>query len=150
AIAAIRLNHFALIDDGVTILSARTWEQVIYHFGWINEHKRYFPMYFFYHFVLFKLLPVRPWALALGNGGFLRAAVLLVFRLGNRLSGPRAGLLAAWLFTLNICTADNLFTLSKAEPMQLAFWLLSFGLLAELWLDDLPDPKWCTGLYVFF
>src|SRR5262249_40840395 len=150
AIAAIRLNHFALIDDGVTILSARTWDQVKYFFAGMNENKRYLPMYFFYHFVLFKLLPVRPWVLALGNGGFLLAAVLLIFRLGNRLSGPWAGLLAAWLFTLNICTADNLFTLSKPEPQQLPFWLLSFGLLANLWLDDRPDPKWRTGLYVFF
>ncbi len=130
--AGIFLNHFALIDDGVQIFTAKGRIGAIF----VTDGGRFFPLYWLYTWIMVRLLPIQPWAFSMVNGAFLLIAVGQIWALTRRWRGPLAGILAAWLFALNLATVENLFTLGKSEPKQLVFWLLALNVLATAVYDE--------------
>jgi hypothetical protein len=137
--ASIALNRFALIDDGVTLLRARG--ELVDAFR-LPDSGRYVPFYWAFHWLLMRVLPEQPWSFSLANAGFLLVAAWQVQRLGQALWSPLAGIVAAWLFGLNLSTVENAFTLGKAEPKQVVFWLAALILLgrAQRGTDDRMTP----------
>ena len=118
--------NFALIDDGMTLLSSSQPPMSYFHIG---DSGRFVPLYWLTYWTLFKLLPMQPWAMALGNGLFMLGSGYLVYRLANLLSGAIAAIVAVWLFSFNLAAIENFFTYGKAEPRQLLFWLIALELL---------------------
>ncbi len=127
-IASTALNRFALLDDGV--LLAGTRGQFLDNFR-IGDSGRFFFLLSVYQWVLVRVLPPQPWAFSVGNGVLLIIAACQVHYLARRLAGPLAGIAAAWFFTLNLSTVENIFTLAKAEPKQLVFWLAALALMGR-------------------
>ena len=152
---SIKLNHFAFLDDGVTLLTTRG--TVLDAFR-MPDHGRYFPFYIAFHVVLMSVLPPQPWSFSLANGVLLLVGAWQVQRFARLLAGRLAGIAAAWLFVLNLSTVENIFTLSKAEPKQLVFWLATLTLLGRalkgtedrLTRFEAPLMFFCATATVFF
>ena len=126
---AIALNRFTLIDDGVILVQSHG-ATFLDNFR-IGESGRVFPFYHLYHWILVRCLPSEAWVFSLGNGLFLLVAAAQVRWFARRIGGPGAGVAAVWLFTLNLSTVENLFTLGKSEPKQLVFWLACLALMGR-------------------
>lgn len=137
SICAVAFNHFALIDDGVQIAAAKGPLRYIF----ITDGGRFFPLYYFYNWLSVRILPICPWAFSMANGVFLVIAAYQVWALARRWSGPLAGIASAWFFTLNLATIENFFTLGKAEPKQLVFWLLALRLLVDALDTDVDEGR---------
>jgi len=122
-------NHLALIDDAITIATARMRFLDLFRATLSPGSERFVPLYFAYHWVLLRLLPRSAWSLTLGNGFCLCAIAVFVLLLVRRRAGVPAGIVAAWLVVLNSAAADNAFSLSKPEPKQLVCWLAALFLI---------------------
>ena len=138
AALAVLLNHFALLDDWVNL--AQTQGDFLGNFR-IHDSGRFNFFYLLFHWVVVRVLAPEPWALSVANGLCVVAGAWQVYRLTRRLGAAAlGGVVAAWLFTLNISTAENLFTLGKPEPKQLVGWLLALALFAHA-LEGVED-RW--------
>lgn len=137
--AAIINSHFTLLDDGVIVLNSRSPGTTFYM---PEESGRFRPVYWIFNWVLFKLLPERAWALSFGNGLTVLASTALVYHLTRKLGGGLSGIVASWLFIFNFSATENLFTMSKAEPRQLPFWLASLAMLAWASYSDVRVKRW--------
>ena len=145
SIASAIYNRFTLVDDGMVLeVSTRhAFSDLLTPTG----AGRFFPAYWIYHWVMFRLLPAQAWVPALANGMLLLLTVTLAYLLARRMAGSWAGVAAAWLLCLNFATAETLFTLSKSEIKQ-APLLLGVILLVDDLLAGRRAPAWKLFLVI--
>ncbi len=119
--------QFGLLDDGITLQNTR---QMITS-GSLSvpfdlEAGRFRPVYWIYYTLLSLLARNNPVFYYLGNLLLLAGAVGLLILLVLRLGGSQR---QAWITGLIFCLSgpviENYYTLSKAEPIQIIFLLLS-------------------------
>ena len=138
--AGVWLNRFTLIDDGVTLVTS-LYGGPLSAFT-VPDTGRYVPFYFMLPWLMMWVLPPQPWSFSLVNGLFLVVGAWQVALMARRLAGPWAAVAAAWMFGLGLTTVENVFTLGKAEPKQLVFWLGVLLLLGRTMrdVDNSPMP----------
>jgi hypothetical protein len=115
--------HFGLLDDGVTILSAReTAHNPLGAFVQGRDNGRFFPFYFFYYLTVWSLSGENPVAFYAVNLLVLAVCAALLAR-AALLRGASVWQAAATgsLFLLNIPVSSTFNTLSKAEVPQCLF-----------------------------
>ncbi len=127
---AITLTRFTLIDDH--FLLARSLTTGFWDNFELEPGGRFRPLYWLRYWMIVRLLAAEPCAFALGNGLFVLGSAVQVWWIARRAAGPLLAVAAAWLFTFSLPTIENVFTLGKGEPQQLAFWLAALLLLARL------------------
>lgn len=119
--------HFGLLDDGLTLQTGREvhgrWASVL---ALIPETGRFFPAYWLVYSGIWSLVGVRPLAFFAVNVLLLAALVAMLARLVRLTGGSAvAAGVAAGLFALSGPAVEAFYTLSKAEPLQAAWILVS-------------------------
>lgn len=119
--------QFGLLDDGLTIQTGREvhghWANVLYL---IPETGRFFPAYWLTYSAIWSLVGTRPLAFFVVNLVVLASLLAMLGRLVRLAGGTRvAVIIAAVAFALSGPAIESFYTLSKAEPLQLAWILLS-------------------------
>lgn len=143
ACLSVLLNHFALIDDWVSVSQATGSFADNFR---MHASGRFNFFYRMLHWIVIRVLAPEPWAFSLVNGLFFVVAAWQVCLLAGRIgAGPVGRVLATWLFTLNLSVTENLFTLGKAEPKQLVFWLVALGLLMRALDGRTHRWQWCDA-----
>ena len=120
--------NFALLDDGMTIQVALGPVTQGFKPG---PTGRFMPLYWLYYWLLVRILPVAPWAFALGNTAVMTLTAWVAYRLAKRLSGRFAGVVAAWLLVFSLPFIENLYTYGKQEPRHALSWLLLLMVLVR-------------------
>ena len=115
--------QFGLLDDGLTLQTGREvhgrWWSVL---DLIPETGRFFPAYWLVYSAIVGIVGVRPLAFFTVNVLLFAALLAIVARL-VRLSGgtPLQAAVATVLFALCGPAVETFYTLSKAEPLQMAW-----------------------------
>ena len=120
--------NFTLLDDGMTV--QRALGSITQQFK-PGPPGRFMPLYWFYYWLLVRILPVAPWAFALGNAAVMTLTAWVAYRLATRLSGRFAGIVAAWLLVFSLPFIENLYTYGKQEPRHALAWLMLLMVLVR-------------------
>ena len=135
--------QFGLLDDGLTLATGREvhgrWWMVL---GLIPETGRFFPAYWLAYSGIWSVVGTRPLAFFTVNVlvlAFLLAMLRRLVRLGG---GDRAAVvLACVVFAVCGPAIETFYTLSKAEPLQLAWIVLSLLATAA----SAADARWSAA-----
>ena len=119
--------QFGLLDDGLTIQTGREmhghWAGVLYL---IPETGRFFPAYWLTYSAIWSLVGTRALAFFAVNVLVLASLLAMLGHLVRLAGGTRvAVMIAAVAFALSGPVVESFYTLSKAEPLQLAWVALS-------------------------
>ena len=119
--------QFGLLDDGLTLQTGREvhgrWASVLYL---IPETGRFFPAYWLTYSAVWSLVGTRALAFFAVNTLLLAGVLAMLARLVRLAGGTRlAAGVAAVVFALSGPAVETFYTLSKAEPLQLAWMALS-------------------------
>ncbi|HEU5319927.1 MAG TPA: hypothetical protein VFX28_03945, partial [Methylomirabilota bacterium] len=119
--------QFGLLDDGLTLRTGREvvgqWSSVLHL---IPETGRFFPAYWLVYAAVFGVVGVRPLGFFAVNVLLLAGLLALLVRLVQLAGGTRRqASAAAVLFALSGPAVETFYTLSKAEPLQMAWIGLS-------------------------
>ena len=119
--------QFGLLDDGLTLQTGREmqgrWASVL---DLIPETGRFFPAYWLTYSLVWSIVGNHPVAFFAVNVLVLAAVLAMLARLVRLAGGTRAAAVVTTL-AFAICgpTVESFYTLSKAEPLQLAWMALS-------------------------
>lgn len=126
--------QFGLLDDGLTLQITRA----ILTNGSLEvpfdlEAGRFRPIYWVYQTVLSLLADQIPLRFYIGNTLLLASAIVLIILLVQKIGGShRQAWLTGLVFLLSGPVIENYYTLSKAEPLQAIFLLVSLILALEV------------------
>src|SRR5436190_16930664 len=132
--------QFGLLDDGLTLQTGREvigrWSSTLHL---IPETGRFFPAYWLVYSAVFGLVGVRPLAFFTLNVLLLAGLLTLLARM-VRVSGGTSGQAAIAMALLAVCgpAIEAFYTLSKAEPLQMAW--IGISLLAAA--ASSREPRW--------
>ena len=115
--------QFGLLDDGLTLQTGREvigrWSTVLHL---IPETGRFFPAYWLVYSAIFGVVGARPLGFFAVNVALLAGLLAVLVRLVRSSGGtPRQAAVAVVLFASCGPTIESFYTLSKAEPLQLAW-----------------------------
>jgi hypothetical protein len=132
--------RFGFLDDGLTLQTGREvvgrWSSVL---DLIPETGRFFPAYWLVYSAVFGLVGVRPLAFFTLNVLLLAALLALLARIVRVTGGtPRQAAIAIVLLALSGPAIEAFYTLSKAEPLQMAW--IGASLLATA--AAAREPRW--------
>lgn len=124
--------QFGLFDDGYTILMARQVRDGNWGAIWEGGHGRSRPIYILYNALLYVLGGPNPFWFFFANVLLWAFITFALIRLMRSAGGSRSVSVAAGLFfVLSGPTIESFYTLSKPEPLQLAWLMASLLLLAR-------------------
>ncbi len=126
--------EFGLLDDAVTITVAKGVCQdpgLALRMG--SDTGRFIPAYWLYYSAIYFLAQARPLFFFVANSLLLAATALALvyFMRWRGASGLQAGATGLF-FVLSGPTIENFYTLSKAEPLQVAMSVIGLALLAGM------------------
>lgn len=119
--------QFGLLDDGLTVQTGREvhgrWASVLHL---IPETGRFFPAYWLTYSVIWSVVGTRPLAFFVVNAAVLASLLAMLAHLVRLAGDTRVAVtIAAVAFALSGPAVESFYTLSKAEPLQLAWIALS-------------------------
>ncbi|RPI34138.1 MAG: hypothetical protein EHM70_03820 [Chloroflexota bacterium] len=136
--------HFGLFDDGTTIIRAQEIASGTWNLEEDLEAGRTRPLYWLFYTATYSLFGANPFWFFVVNTLVLAGTALGILYLVRQMGGSRlqAGL-TALLFALSGPVIENFYTLSKAEPLQMALLVLSM-----VWLAPFArlNRRWKKGL----
>ncbi|RPI78353.1 MAG: hypothetical protein EHM41_25230, partial [Chloroflexi bacterium] len=119
--------QFGFLDDGNTISAAQDIVKGTWSPASEASTGRYRPVYWLYYALLYAVSGANPLVFFLGNlllFVLTVACLMMLVRIGG---GSRLhALLAGMLFSLSGPIIESFYTLSKSEPLQVLFILISF------------------------
>ena len=118
--------EFGFLDDAGVLVKSRNlingeWNQLLEH-----GNGRFRPFYWLYPTLIFSLVHLKPEWYFIGNLLLLVGTTASILILANRVTGSR--FIALWsgiFFVLSGPVIENYYTLSKGEPLQIAWILIS-------------------------
>jgi hypothetical protein len=121
--------QFGLFDDGITLRTVKEMASGNWQL-WDIQLGRFRPIYWLWWFLLYRIFGDNPLGFFLGNTILLALSALMIALIIRRLGGStRQGWITSMLFVLSGPIIENYYTLSKGEPLQV-FWILISLLLA--------------------
>src|SRR5882672_10219501 len=132
--------RFGFLDDGLTLQTGREvvgrWSSVL---DLIQETGRFFPAYWLVYSAVYGIVGVRPLAFFTLNVVLLAGLLMLLARV-VRVSGGTPLQAAIAVMLLAVCgpAIEAFYTLSKAEPLQMAW--IGASLLATA--ASASEPRW--------
>jgi hypothetical protein len=119
--------HFSLFDDARTLATLRQISQHVWAMDWETQAGRFTPVYWIFFSLPYALFGAQPFWFFLANTilfGLTAAAVAVAIR---RLTDDRVQAAAgSLLYVLAGPVVENYYTISKSEPLQLAWLALSW------------------------
>lgn len=124
--------HFGLLDDGLMIRTVRQMDQGNWQIWDTQRAGRFRLFYWIYWWLQYKLFGAQPSGFFLGNTFLLGAIAWLLYRRFLRhLVSPWWSAFAVGLVVLSPPAVESFYTLSKGEPLQLFWILISLELLSK-------------------
>jgi len=136
-------SQFGLLDDGVTIITAR---KIIanpsYLFNMMPSTGRFFPGYWLYGTLLYCIGGDSAFVYFLGNCILLMASTAFIIFLVRRWGGTRVqAAFSGLFFALSGPVIEAFYTLSKPEPLQVALLLAAIALTPFTSRDRPPGRR---------
>ncbi len=135
--------QFGLFDDGQTITNATQVFQGNWGIIFENAYGRTRPIYWLFYTLIYKLAGRNPFGFFMVNLVLFVVTILLVIALVTSLGGTRKQAFCAGLiFTLCDPVIENVFTLSKAEMLQMALMMGAILCFTRLVRLSRPWKHW--------